>query len=371
MEDHDFNLRNVLERCREKAIKLNGAKVQFRCEEVSYMGHTLTKDGLKPDASKVKAVEEMPPPTDKKGVQRLLGMTNYLQRYAPKLAEVTNPLRELTKKESDFIWEESVHGRALAETKRMLTTVPVLKYFDPTMTPVLQCDASMHGLGVCLMQDGQPVAYASRSLTDTEVNYAQIEKGLLTIVYGMSKKEVPAQDLKYVAFREELTAQDGIIFKGERVVVPRSLRKEFTTKVHVSHLGIQACLRRAREVWYWPNMNKEITEYISKCQTCKTYSQEQQKEPMIPYPVPSRPWQVIGTDLFEFQGRNYFVTTDYYSNFFEVDRLYNTTSKEVICRLKAHLARHGIPDRMVSDNGPQTIRTIRRCLRVSTWYEFA
>ena len=100
-------------------------------------------------------------------------------------------------------------------------------------------------------------------------------------------------------------------------------------------------------------MKKEITEYISKCQTCKTYSQEQQKEPMIPYPVPSRPWQVIGTDLFEFRGRNYLVTTDYYSNFFEVDRLYNTTSKEDICRLKAHLARHGMPDRLVSDNGPQ------------------
>ena len=56
------------------------------------MGHTLTKDGLKPDASKVKAVEEMPPLIDKKGVQHLLEMTNYLQKYAPKLAEVTNPL---------------------------------------------------------------------------------------------------------------------------------------------------------------------------------------------------------------------------------------------------------------------------------------
>ncbi len=68
LEDHDFNLQNVLERCQEKAIKLNGAKVQFRCEEVSYMGHTLTKYNLKPDARKVKAVKEMPPPTDKKGV---------------------------------------------------------------------------------------------------------------------------------------------------------------------------------------------------------------------------------------------------------------------------------------------------------------
>ncbi len=187
------------------------------------MGHTLTTDGLKPDASKVKAVDEMPPPTDKKGVQRLLGMTNYLQRYAPKLAEVTNPLRELTKKESDFIWEESVHGRALAETKRMLTTVPVLKYFDPTMTPVLQCDASMHGLGVCLMQDGQPVTYASRSLTDTEVNYAQIEKELLAIVYGMEKFET------YVYGRKVLVESDHkpleTIFKKSLLSAPKRLQQ--------------------------------------------------------------------------------------------------------------------------------------------------
>ena len=69
--------------------------------------------------------------------------------------------------------------------------------------------------------------------------------------------------------------------------------------------------------------------------------------------MPSRPWQVIGTDLFEFRRRSYLVTTDYYSNFFEVDRLYTKTSKEVIGKLKAHLARHGIPDKVVSDNGPQ------------------
>ena len=108
------------------------------------MGHKLTEEGLKPDASKVKAVQEMPPPKDKRIVQRLLGMTNYLQRFAPKLSEVTNPLRKLTKEESEFIWDESVHGLALAETKRILSTAPVLRYFDLAITPVLQCDASMH-----------------------------------------------------------------------------------------------------------------------------------------------------------------------------------------------------------------------------------
>ena len=74
---------------------------------------------------------------------------------------------------------------------------------------------------------------------------------------------------------------------------------------------------------------------------------------MISHPVPSRPWQVLAVDLFELQGQDYLVTTDYYSNFFEVDKLVSKTSKEVIEKLKPHMARHGIPDKIVSDNGPQ------------------
>ena len=74
---------------------------------------------------------------------------------------------------------------------------------------------------------------------------------------------------------------------------------------------------------------------------------------MISHPVPSRPWQVLAVDLFELQGQDYLVTTDYYSNFFEVDKLVSKTSKEVIEKLKPHMVRHGIPDKIVSDNGPQ------------------
>ena len=95
--DHDENLTGLLERCREKGIKLNSGKLQLRRKEVSYMGHVLSADGLKPDSEKVKAVREMPAPSDKQGVQRFLGMTNYLQKFAPKLSEITTPLRELIK----------------------------------------------------------------------------------------------------------------------------------------------------------------------------------------------------------------------------------------------------------------------------------
>ena len=74
---------------------------------------------------------------------------------------------------------------------------------------------------------------------------------------------------------------------------------------------------------------------------------------MISHPVPSRPWEILAVDLLELQGQDYLVTTDYYSNFFEVDKLVSKTSKEVIDKLKPHMARHGIPDKMVSNNGPQ------------------
>lgn len=168
-QDHDRNLRALMERCKEKDLKLNPDKIQLRLKEVSYMGHRVTADGLKIDPEKTKAIRDMPVPTDKLGVQRLLGMVNYVQKFAPKLAEITTPLRELIKKGNEFRWEEHIHGKALEEIQQILSEPLVLRFFDPDVTPVLQCDASMNGLGACLLQNNQPLAYASKSLTPTEV----------------------------------------------------------------------------------------------------------------------------------------------------------------------------------------------------------
>ena len=191
VKDHDENLIALLQRCQEKGVKLNRGKLQLRLKEVAYMGHVLSADGLQPDPEKVKAIREMPAPTDKQSIQRLLGMTNYLQKFAPRLSEITTPLRELTKNDNELQWDEQVHGAALEETKKILSTTPVLKYFDASATPTLQCDASMHGLGACLGNARWTSSriYASRSLTPTEVQYAQIEKELLAIVFGMERFE--------------------------------------------------------------------------------------------------------------------------------------------------------------------------------------
>ena len=114
-------------------------------------------------------------------------------------------------------------------------------------------------------------------------------------------------------------------------------------RMHRSHLGIQGCLRRGREVMYWPRMNEEVKEFVSRCEVCRVYQDKQQKEPMIGHGIPSRPWQKVGSDLFELQNGHYLACVDYYSDFIEVDKIYEKKGKSVISKLKSQFARHGIP----------------------------
>jgi len=385
IENHDQRLITLLERCKSNCIKLNKEKCKFRLSKVSFKGHVISEEGLKPDPAKIQGVQEMPTPESKQDVKRLLGMVIYLQKFAPNLSKATAPTRELLKEENQFLWDEEVQGRSFKRVKQLIVESPVLKYFDPKADTELQCDTSDKGLGACLMQDGQLVGYASRVMTSAEINYAQIEKELLAIVFGLERFEQYVQgrpvkietdrkplesifkrslisapkrlqrmmlrlqkyDLKvptykkgsemyladtlsrafvqssavddtrgdaekdtesinmvqylpvsettqniirtatesdpvmkelkttiregwpenkdllptrirdYFPFREDLTLQNGLVFKGERLVVPEIARGEMKARIHASHIGIQGCLRRAREVLYWPGMNRD------------------------------------------------------------------------------------------------------------------
>ena len=122
------------------------------------MDHVINADGLKADKNKIDVLINMPLPIDKHAVQRFLGMVNYLQKFAPNLSVLTLPLRNLLKQDSEFVWEQAVHGECIQQINEVKTTAPVLRYFDPDIRAVLQCDSSDTGLGACLMQGGQPVA---------------------------------------------------------------------------------------------------------------------------------------------------------------------------------------------------------------------
>ena len=182
-----------------------------------------------------------------------------------------------------------------------------------------------------------------------------ILKRIIEQGWPAQRADVPNRIKGYFSIRDELTTQDGIVFKGDRVVIPYELRTDILNRLHMGHIGIQSCQRRAKETVYWPKISVDIENFVKKCETCQEYQPEQQKEPMKPHEIPSRPWERIAVDLFEFHNKNYLITVDYFSNYFEVDRLYGTSAKTVIKNLKAHFARHGIPDVLVSDNGPQFV----------------
>jgi hypothetical protein len=165
--------------------------VEYKQKEISYLGHILSRQGLKPDPKKISTVQQLPTPEDKQVVQRLLGVVGYLQKCAPNLSDAAAPLRELVKKNVHFRWDEHVHGEALKKVKHILSQPPVLRYFDTSgnCKTTLQCDASKFGLSACLMQDGQPIQYASRAMTETEKEYAQLEKEMLAILFGLERFE--------------------------------------------------------------------------------------------------------------------------------------------------------------------------------------
>ena len=173
-------------RAREKGVKLKKQKCEIKTPEVVYIGDKITKDGVKPDESKIEAILNLPSPQNKKDVERLLGMLTYLSKFIPNMSTLTEPLRVLLKQEVHWHWEEQ-QEKALNEVKKVLTSKPVLRYYDVTKPVKLSVDASQSGLGAVLLQDNQPVAYASKSLTDCQKGYAQIEKETLAIVFGCER----------------------------------------------------------------------------------------------------------------------------------------------------------------------------------------
>ena len=185
-EEHDEILRKVLQRARERNVRFNVNKIQIASEQVRYLGHIFSHNEIKPDPDRLKAIEKMGRPKNKKDLQTFLGVANYLRPFLPNLSELTAPLRELLMKNVIFLWTE-LHDRVVNEIKNHIMNSKILVPFDVTQDIVIQCDASQNGLGCCLLQNGKPISFASRSLSSAERNYSQIEKEMLSIIFACQK----------------------------------------------------------------------------------------------------------------------------------------------------------------------------------------
>ncbi len=193
LADHDKNLKTVLEKLKDHNLTLRQEKCEFRKSTLEFHGHLFTAKGLKPSASKVDAVNACQKPNTKEELVSFLQMVAYLSRYIDRFSSRCEPLRRLTKENTKFQWGPE-QQQAFDDLKAALTTAPVLIPYQPGRETLVIVDGSPEGLGGALLQkttEGfQPVHYVSRTLTDTEKHYSQIEREALAAEFTTSRLQM-------------------------------------------------------------------------------------------------------------------------------------------------------------------------------------
>ena len=172
--DHDQALTSLLDTARKCNVCLNYDKLQYKKQQGDFFGETYTTSSGKPAQSKVSAITAMLAPTCKKQVQSFIGMINYLSKFSAQLSEFVESIIELSKEKVLFNWQPG-HQSAFTLMKKEIAKTPILAYYNPKKQTILQTDASIKGLGVCLLQDEKPVYFASKALTEVQKGYVAID----------------------------------------------------------------------------------------------------------------------------------------------------------------------------------------------------
>ena len=190
--DHDAALDAVCKQFMKSNLTLNKKKCQFNKSSITFFGFVFSDKGIAPDPKKVEAINNAPAPTTVSGVRSFLGMATYCAKFIPNFSDVSEPLRDLTKKGKQFHWSQE-HEQSFQQIKKLLTSAKVMAYYDQSKETELTTDASPTGLSAILVQktpgkqDGRVVAYASRTLSPVEQRYSQTEREALAIVWAIEK----------------------------------------------------------------------------------------------------------------------------------------------------------------------------------------
>ena len=188
--EHDARLLAALQRIKSAGATLNMQKCEFSQISITFLGHKIDHTGIQADPEKTKAIREMEPPTTVSELRRFLGMVNQLGNFTPQLAHLTQPLRRLLSKGATWLWGPD-QSQAFSQVKEELSKPTTLALYDVNAPTKLSADASSYGLGAVLLQEAdkqwRPIAYASRSMSETEQRYAQIEKEALAITWACEK----------------------------------------------------------------------------------------------------------------------------------------------------------------------------------------
>ena len=188
LTEHDEKCRRLFDRLRKAKLSLQPDKCEFLKKEVIYLGHIISKDGVKPNPEKVEAVRNFPRPRNIKNIRQFLGLTGYYRRFIDGYAGMAKPLTQLLKSDVPFNWGEEQEN-SFKELKEKLITEPVLIFPDFSKPFIVTTDASGYAIGGILSQgpinQDRPIAYASRTLNGAETRYDTYEKEALAIVYSV------------------------------------------------------------------------------------------------------------------------------------------------------------------------------------------
>jgi len=184
VEEHEHHLRMVLEKLAQHQLYAKFSKCEFWLQEVAFLGHVLSAEGVAVDPAKIEAVKEWEQPRNVTEVRSFLGLVGYYCRFIENFSKIARPMTNLLKKTKEFEWTPECE-RSFQELKHKLTTTPVLALPDISKDFVVYCDASRQGLGCVLMQDGRVIAYASRQLKEHENRYPTHDLELAAVVHAL------------------------------------------------------------------------------------------------------------------------------------------------------------------------------------------
>lgn len=186
LNEHIYRLESVFQRLEKHNLKIQPCKCEFLRKEVAYLGHVVTKDGVKPNPNKIIAIQKYPIPKTQKEIKSFLGLTGYYRRFIKNYSEIIKPLTLLLKKNANFNFDEKCI-ESFNKCKELLTNAPILSYPNFDEEFILTTDASNFAIGAVLAQgklgEEKPIAYGSRTLNGAETRYSTIEKELLSIVH--------------------------------------------------------------------------------------------------------------------------------------------------------------------------------------------
>ena len=183
-EEHDQNLALLMDKAEANGVVFNIDKCLMKQKSVTFFGNQYSNEGVWPDPEKVRDIQKMPTPQNKEELHSFIGLMQYLSQFTPNFADRAHHFRELLKQDVTWVWEPS-HQKCFEELKTAVTKPICLKYYDTTKPLSLEVDASQKGLGAALVQDGKPIAFGSKTLTECQSRYSNIQREMLAVVWGI------------------------------------------------------------------------------------------------------------------------------------------------------------------------------------------